>query len=213
MVVVITVIEKRIQELTEIINKANHDYYTLDNPTITDQEYDRYMEELQRLEEEYPQYKKVDSPTQRVGSEVISEFKKVTHEIPMLSLGDIFNEDEIIEFDEKVKKVVPNPKYVAELKIDGLSVSLLYRNGELVRAATRGDGVVGEDITHNAKTIKDIPLRIKKPIDIEVRGEIYMSKASFKKLNENGANFANPRNAAAGSVIQFYLSFARSRGL
>ena len=213
MVVVITVIEKRIQELTEIINKANHDYYTLDNPTITDQEYDRYMEELQRLEEEYPQYKKIDSPTQRVGSEVISEFKKVTHEIPMLSLGDIFNEDEIIEFDEKVKKVVPNPKYVAELKIDGLSVSLLYRNGELVRAATRGDGVVGEDITHNAKTIKDIPLRIKKPIDIEVRGEIYMSKASFKKLNENGANFANPRNAAAGSVRQLDSKVAASRNL
>lgn len=210
---VITVIEKRIQELTEIINKANHDYYTLDNPTITDQEYDRYMEELQRLEEEYPQYKKIDSPTQRVGSEVISEFKKVTHEIPMLSLGDIFNEDEIIEFDEKVKKVVPNPKYVAELKIDGLSVSLLYRNGELVRAATRGDGVVGEDITHNAKTIKDIPLRIKKPIDIEVRGEIYMSKASFKKLNENGANFANPRNAAAGSVRQLDSKVAASRNL
>lgn len=213
MVVVITVIEKRIQELTEIINKANHDYYTLDNPTITDQEYDRYMEELQRLEEEYPQYKKIDSPTQRVGSEVISEFKKVTHEIPMLSLGDIFNEDEIIEFDEKVKKVVPNPKYVAELKIDGLSVSLLYRNGELVRAATRGDGVVGEDITHNAKTIKDIPLRIKQPIDIEVRGEIYMSKASFKKLNENGANFANPRNAAAGSVRQLDSKVAASRNL
>lgn len=213
MVVVITVIEKRIQELTEIINKANHDYYTLDNPTITDQEYDRYMEELQRLEREYPQYRKADSPTQRVGSEVISEFKKVTHEIPMLSLGDIFNEDEIIEFDEKVKKVVPNPKYVAELKIDGLSVSLLYRNGELVRAATRGDGVVGEDITHNAKTIKDIPLKIKQPIDIEVRGEIYMSKASFKKLNENGANFANPRNAAAGSVRQFDSKVAASRNL
>ena len=213
MVVVITVIEKRIQELTEIINKANHDYYNLDNPTITDQEYDRYMEELQRLEEEHPQYKKVDSPTQRVGSEVISEFKKVTHEIPMLSLGDIFNEDEIIEFDEKVKKVVPNPKYVAELKIDGLSVSLLYRNGELVRAATRGDGVVGEDITHNAKTIKDIPLRIKQPIDIEVRGEIYMSKASFKNLNENGANFANPRNAAAGSVRQLDSKVAASRNL
>lgn len=213
MVVVITVIENRIQELTEIINKANHDYYTLDNPTITDQEYDRYMEELQRLEEEYPQYRKADSPTQRVGSEVISEFKKVTHEIPMLSLGDIFNEDEIIEFDEKVKKVVPNPKYVAELKIDGLSVSLLYRNGELVRAATRGDGVVGEDITHNAKTIKDIPLKIKQPIDIEVRGEIYMSKASFKKLNENGANFANPRNAAAGSVRQLDSKVAASRNL
>ena len=131
----------------------------------------------------------------------------------MLSLGDIFNEDEIIEFDEKVKKVVPNPKYVAELKIDGLSVSLLYRNGELVRAATRGDGVVGEDITHNAKTIKDIPLKIKQPIDIEVRGEIYMSKASFKKLNENGANFANPRNAAAGSVRQLDSKVAASRNL
>ena len=206
-------IEKRIAELTEIINKANHDYYVNDNPTITDQEYDRYMEELMRLEEAHPEFKKVDSPTQRVGSEVISEFKKVTHEIPMLSLGDIFNEEEIIDFDEKVKKVVPHPKYVAELKMDGLSVSLLYRNGELVRAATRGDGVTGEDITHNAKTIKDIPLKIKQPIDIEVRGEIYMSKASFKMLNENGANFANPRNAAAGSVRQLDSKVAASRNL
>ncbi len=206
-------IEKRIAELTDIINKANKDYYVNDNPTITDQEYDRYMEELQRLEEAHPELKKVDSPTQRVGSEVISEFKKVTHEIPMLSLGDIFNEEEIVDFDESVKKVVPNPKYVAELKMDGLSVSLLYKNGELVRAATRGDGVTGEDITHNAKTIKDIPLRIKQPIDIEVRGEIYMSKASFKKLNESGANFANPRNAAAGSVRQLDSKVAASRKL
>ena len=157
-------IEKRIEELTEIINKANHDYYVNDNPTITDQEYDRYMEELMRLEEAHPEFKKADSPTQRVGSEVISSFKKVTHEIPMLSLGDIFNEEEIIDFDERVKKVVPHPKYVAELKMDGLSVSLLYKNGELVRAATRGDGVTGEDITHNAKTIKDIPLKIKRQL-------------------------------------------------
>ena len=206
-------IEKRIQELTDIINKANKDYYINDNPTITDQEYDRYMEELMRLEEAHPEFKKIDSPTQRVGSEVISSFKKVTHEIPMLSLGDIFNEEEIILFDERVKKVVPNPKYVAELKMDGLSVSLLYKNGELVRAATRGDGVTGEDITHNAKTIKDIPLKINKPIDIEVRGEIYMSKASFKKLNEEGANFANPRNAAAGSVRQLDSKVAASRNL
>ena len=204
-------IEKRIQELTDIINKANKDYYVNDSPTITDQEYDRYMEELMRLEEAHPEFKKIDSPTQRVGSEVISSFKKVTHEIPMLSLGDIFNEEEIILFDERVKKVVPNPKYVAELKMDGLSVSLLYKNGELVRAATRGDGVTGEDITHNAKTIKDIPLKINKPIDIEVRGEIYMSKASFKKLNEEGANFANPRNAAAGSVRQLDSKVAASR--
>ena len=206
-------IEKRIQELTEIINKANHDYYVNDNPTITDQEYDRYMEELIRLEKAHPEFKKIDSPTQRVGSEVISSFNKVTHEIPMLSLGDIFNEDEIIEFDERIKKTIKNPKYVAELKIDGLSVSLLYKNGELVRAATRGDGVIGEDITHNAKTIKDIPLRINKPIDIEVRGEIYMSKASFKKLNEGGAGFANPRNAAAGSVRQLDSKVAASRNL
>ena len=206
-------IEKRIQELTDIINKANHDYYINDNPTITDQEYDRYMEELMRLEEAHPEFRKIDSPTQRVGSEVISSFKKVTHEIPMLSLGDIFNEEEIISFDERVKKVVPNPKYVAELKMDGLSVSLLYKKGELVRAATRGDGVTGEDITHNAKTIKDIPLKINKPIDIEVRGEIYMSKASFKKLNEGGANFANPRNAAAGSVRQLDSKVAASRNL
>ena len=206
-------IEKRIQELTDIINKANHDYYINDNPTITDQEYDRYMEELMRLEEAHPEFRKIDSPTQRVGSEVISSFKKVTHEIPMLSLGDIFNEEEIISFDERVKKVVPNPKYVAELKMDGLSVSLLYKKGVLVRAATRGDGVTGEDITHNAKTIKDIPLRINKPIDIEVRGEIYMSKASFKKLNEGGANFANPRNAAAGSVRQLDSKVAASRNL
>ena len=206
-------IEKRIQELTDIINKANKDYYINDNPTITDQEYDRYMEELMRLEEAHPEFKKIDSPTQRVGSEVISEFKKVTHEIPMLSLGDIFNEEEIILFDERVKKVVPNPKYVAELKMDGLSVSLLYKKGELVRAATRGDGVTGEDITHNAKTIKDIPLKINKPIDIEVRGEIYMSKASFEKLNEEGANFANPRNAAAGSVRQLDSKVAASRNL
>lgn len=206
-------VEKRIDELIKIIDKANHDYYTLDNPTITDQEYDRYMEELLRLENEYPNYKRSDSPTQRVGSEVISEFKKVTHEIPMLSLGDIFNEDEIYEFDERIRKTIPNPKYVAELKIDGLSVSLLYKNGLLVRAATRGDGTFGEDITHNAKTIKDIPLKINKPIDIEVRGEIYMSKASFNKLNENGANFANPRNAAAGSVRQLDSKVAKSRNL
>ena len=166
-------IEKRIDELIKIINKANYEYYTLDNPTITDQEYDRYMQELMRLEEENPTLKRPDSPTVRVGSEVIDSFKKVIHEIPMLSLSNVFNESEIINFDERVKKVVPNPKYVCELKIDGLSVSLLYQNGKLVRAATRGDGVTGEDITHNAKTIKSIPLTINQNIDIEVRGEIY----------------------------------------
>ena len=176
-------IEKRIDELIKIINKANYEYYTLDNPSITDQEYDRYMQELQRLEEENPALKRDDSPTVRVGGEVIDSFKKVTHEIPMLSLGNVFNESEILAFDERVKKVIKNPKYVCELKIDGLSVSLLYKNGNLVRAATRGDGVTGEDITHNARTIKSIPLNINQNIDIEVRGEIYMSKESFNKLN------------------------------
>ncbi len=206
-------VEKRMDELIKIINQANIDYYVYDNPTLSDQEYDRYMEELQRLEKEYPDKVRDDSPTSRVGATVISSFKKVVHEKPMLSLGNVFNEDEIINFDEKVKKVVSNPKYVAELKIDGLSVSLLYEKGKLVRAATRGDGTTGEDITHNAKTIKDIPLTIKKPIDIEVRGEIYMSKASFNKLNEEGANFANPRNAAAGSVRQLDSKIAAKRNL
>ena len=206
-------IEARMDELIKLIDKANYEYYTLDKPTITDQEYDRYMGQLQPLEEKYPELKRDNSPTTRVGGQVIDEFKKVTHEIPMLSLGNVFNEDEIMAFDERVKKVVPNPKYVAELKIDGLSVSLVYEKGKLVRAATRGDGVTGEDITHNARTIKSIPLTIKQPIDIEVRGEIYMSKASFKRLNENGENFANPRNAAAGSVRQLDSKVAASRNL
>ena len=208
-----TMIEKRMDELIEIIDKANIDYYTYDKPSISDQEYDRYMEELQRLEEKYPELKRDNSPTSRVGGEVIDSFKKVVHEKPMLSLGDIFNEDEVVSFDERIRKVISNPKYVAELKIDGLSVSLLYKDGKLVRAATRGDGTVGEDITHNARTIKDIPLTINKKIDIEVRGEIYMSKRSFLKLNENGAGFANPRNAAAGSVRQLDSSVAAKRGL
>ena len=206
-------VEKRIDELIKIINKANYDYYMLDKPTITDQEYDRYMEELSNLESEHPDLIRDDSPTQRVGSEVISSFKKVTHKIPMLSLGDIFNEDEVVLFDERIKKTIANPSYVAELKIDGLSVSLLYEKGKLVRAATRGDGVIGEDITHNAKTIKTIPLTINKPIDIEVRGEIYMSKESFNNLNASGLNFANPRNAAAGSVRQLDSKVAASRNL
>ena len=206
-------ISKRIDELIDIIEKANYEYYTLDKPTITDQEYDRYMQELIRLEEENPELQRPDSPTVRVGGKVIDGFEKVTHEKPMLSLGNVFNESEIISFDEKIKKVVSKPKYVCELKIDGLSVSLLYKNGKLVRAATRGDGVTGEDITHNAKTIKSIPLKINKDIDIEVRGEIYMSKDSFDKLNAFGENFANPRNAAAGSVRQLDSKVAASRKL
>ena len=133
-------IEKRYEELIKIINKASVEYYTNDNPTITDQEYDSYMRELVDIEEKHPELVRDYSPTHRVGSTVISEFNKVVHEVPMLSLGDVFNEDEVIAFDERVRKEIPNPHYVCELKIDGLSISLLYRNGKLVRGATRGDG-------------------------------------------------------------------------
>lgn len=211
-------IEQRIEELVEILNKANIDYYKYDNPTISDQEYDKYLRELTNLEEQYPELKKDNSPTSRVGGYVATEFKKVTHEKPMLSLSNVFNEEEIISFDERIKKDVANPNYMCELKIDGLSVSLLYQKGKLVRAATRGDGVVGEDITHNAKTIKDIPLTLKKDIDIEVRGEIYMSKASFEKINERKREkgeqlFANPRNAAAGTVRQLDSKITAERNL
>ena len=211
-------IEQRIDELIKILNKASYEYYTLDTPTITDQEYDDYYRELVKLETLHPNLVREDSPTVRVGNKVIDSFEKVTHEIPMMSLDDIFNEEEIRDFDEKVKKVIPNPSYVCELKIDGLSVSLLYRNGKLVRGATRGDGTTGENITHNVKTIKTIPLSLPLDIDIEVRGEIYMPKSSFEKLNEERRNkgekeFANPRNAAAGSVRQLDSKIAASRNL
>lgn len=211
-------VEQRIDELIKILNKASYEYYTLDNPTITDQEYDDYYNELVRLETLHPDLVREDSPTVRIGSVVIDSFEKVTHEIPMMSLDDIFNEEEIIDFDEKVKKVIPNPTYVCELKIDGLSVSLLYKNGKLVRGATRGDGTTGEDITHNVKTIKSVPLSLPKDLDIEVRGEIYMPKSSFEKINDerkkNGEKiFANPRNAAAGSVRQLDSKIAASRNL
>ncbi|MBR1718610.1 MAG: NAD-dependent DNA ligase LigA, partial [Bacilli bacterium] len=195
-------INKRIEELVNILNEASKNYYELDMPTITDQEYDDLYRELENLEKKYPELILSNSPTKRVGGKVIDEFSKVEHSVPMMSLGDIFNEDEVREFDERVKKTISNPNYVCELKIDGLSVSLLYKDGRLVRGATRGNGVVGEDITHNVETIKNIPLTIDFKDEIEVRGEIYMPKKSFLKLNEerknnNEALFANPRNAAA----------------
>lgn len=210
--------KQRIDELIKIINKASEEYYTNDNPTITDQEYDDYYHELEKLEQQYPELIREDSPTKRVGGKIIDEFKKVSHEIPMMSLGDIFSEDEIFEFDQRIKKTIPNPTYVCELKIDGLSVSLLYENGKLIRGATRGNGIVGEDITHNVETIKSIPLVINDKRKIEVRGEIYMSKKSFNKLNqerqEKGESlFANPRNAAAGSVRQLDSKIAAKRNL
>lgn len=210
--------KKRIDELVEIINKASYEYYLNDSPSITDQEYDDYYSELLRLEEAYPELKREDSPTIRVGGEALSKFEKVEHKTPMLSFDDIFNEDEIIAFDERIRKSINNPTYTVEPKMDGLSGSLIYEKGLLVRVATRGNGLAGENITANGKTIKSIPLRLKKDIDIEVRGEIYMSKASFEKANKerevNGeALFANPRNAAAGSVRQLDSKITAKRNL
>ena len=211
-------IEKRINELVDLINKACYEYYVLDNPTITDQEYDDAYAELLTLEKKYPEYKRDDSPTNRVGGEAVSKFNKVTHNTPMLSFDDIFSEEEIVAFDERIKKVINNPIYTVEPKMDGLSGSLLYKNGVLVRGATRGDGITGEDITLNIKTIKSVPLKLNKSIDIEVRGEIYMSKRAFEKANlekeKNGENlFANPRNAAAGSVRQLDSKITAKREL
>ena len=215
---VINDMKERMEELINIINEADYNYHTLDNPTITDQEYDKYLRELIEIEEAHPDWVREDSPTQHAGGKIIEGFEKVTHKIPMMSLSDVFSESELIAFDERIKKEGITPEYVCELKIDGLSVSLLYEKGKLVRGATRGDGVTGEDITHNVKTIKSIPLSLTRPLDIEVRGEIYMSKKSFEELNEkrikNGEEpFANPRNAAAGSVRQLDSSIAASRNL
>ena len=211
-------VKKRMDELIERINKASYEYYALDAPTITDQEYDDYYMELLAIEKKYPELKREDSPTLRVGGKVLDKFEKVTHQTPMLSFDDIFNEEEIQSFDERIRKTVKNPTYTLEPKMDGLSGSLIYKNGILVRGATRGDGVTGEDITENIKTIKSVPLKLTKDIDIEVRGEIYMSKISFEKANierrkNNENEFANPRNAAAGSVRQLDSSIAAKRNL
>jgi len=210
---------ERYNELVELINKANYEYHVLDNPeTLTDEEYDNYLRELYDIEEKHPEYVREDSPTHKIGGIILDKFEKVTHKIPMMSLSDVFNEDEILSFDSRIKKEGINPKYVCELKIDGLSVSLKYENGILVSAATRGDGVVGEDITHNVKTIKQVPLKLKEPIDIEVRGEIYMSRKVLEQLNKereknNEPLLKNCRNAAAGSIRQLDSKIAAKRNL
>ena len=208
----------RIQELTNILEKANYDYYVLDKPTLEDWQFDSYMQELLKLESDYPQYAFLNSPTKRVGGTVASQFLKVTHQRPMLSLGNVFNEADILDFDRKVKEVAPEATYLCELKIDGLSGSIVYDNGVLTLGATRGNGVVGENITENVRTIRTIPLKINDNLSIEVRGEIYMSNASFAEINKKAIEkgeepFANPRNAAAGSVRQLDSRVAASRKL
>ena len=210
--------QDRMNELIDIINEADYNYHTLDNPTITDQEYDKYLRELFEIEEKHPEWIREDSPTQHAGGKIIDGFTKVSHKIPMMSLSDVFSESELISFDERIKKEGYHPEYMCELKIDGLSVSLLYEKGRLVRGATRGDGVVGEDITHNVKTIKVIPLKLKKEIDIEVRGEIFMNKKTLEEINEKRKLKGEPllqncRNAAAGSIRQLDSKIAASRKL
>jgi DNA ligase (NAD+) len=203
---------KKIEELREKIRNHNYRYYTLDDPIISDTEYDQLMKELADWETEYPQYINSSSPTQRVGLEPVSEFSKVTHIAPMSSLANAFSSEELRAFDQRIKKLIPQQKleYVVELKIDGLAVALVYENGIFIRGATRGDGTTGEEITSNLRTVKTIPLKLfgkNIPPRIEVYGEVYMKKSKFKRLNEKRMKneeslFANPRNAAAGSVRQ-----------
>ena len=211
-------VESRMAYLIDVLNKANVEYYVNDNPTLSDNEYDSLMDELIKLEEKYPKLKQSNSPTTKVGNEVIAAFNKVTHPTPMFSLADVFNEDEVRDFDAKVRKEVSNTEYVCELKMDGLAVSLIYKDGKFVSAATRGNGVIGEDITHNVRTIKKLPLTLHKKVDLEVRGEIYMNKKVFNELNEKRKQenlnlFQNPRNAAAGSIRQLDSSITKERQL
>ncbi len=210
--------ETRYNKLIELINEANYKYYTLDNPEVSDSTYDSWMSELLDIELKHPSLKRKDSPSEKIGGKVIKEFNKVTHIIPMMSLENAFTEADIYSFDEKVKKEINNPLYTCELKIDGLSVSLTYENGFLKEASTRGDGIIGEDITHNVKTIKTVPLKLKNNIDLTLRGEIFMPKKSFNKLNKerkenNEPLFQNPRNAASGSIRQLDSNIAKKRNL
>ena len=210
--------KKRYLELVDIVNEADYNYHTLDNPTITDQEYDAYLNELIEIENNHQDWIVENSPTHHAGGKILEGFEKAEHKIPMMSISDVFSESELISFDERIKKEGVTPEYMCELKIDGLSVSLLYEKGILVRAATRGDGLVGENVTNNVKTIKVIPLKLKKDIDIEVRGEIFMSKETLKKINEQRAKenlplLQNTRNAAAGSIRQLDSKIAASRKL
>ena len=211
-------IKKRITELVNILNQANEEYYLNDNPTLTDNEYDSLLDELFKLEKEHPEFILPNSPTHTVGTKVVSKLNKITHKTPMMSLQDVFNESEIIDFFNRVDKESPNTEYICELKMDGLGVNLTYEKGVLISAATRGDSVTGEDITHNIETIKYIPKMLKEPVSLEIRGEIYMKKDIFNELNINRVKngepeFQNPRNAAAGSARQLDSKVAKERKL
>lgn len=210
---------KRINELHELLNQYNYEYHVLDKPSVSDSEYDQLLRELIELEDQFPDLKTADSPSQRVGGAILDAFEKVEHRTPMLSLGNAFNEEDLRDFDRRVRQAVGDDySYVCELKIDGLAVSLRYEDGVFAQGATRGDGSIGEDITSNLKTIRSIPLKISEKVSFEVRGEAFMPKGSFEALNkikdEKGEEpFANPRNAAAGSLRQLDPKIAASRNL
>lgn len=210
---------KRAEELRTRLNQWSREYYVEDKPTVEDYVYDKEYAELVAIEEQYPDLITSDSPTQRVGGKVLEGFEKVTHDIPLYSLNDVFSKEELIAFDQRVQKAVGRVvDYCCELKIDGLSVSLRYEDGNFVRGATRGDGTVGENITENLKTVRSVPIKLKEPMNIEVRGECFMPKRSFVQLNQDreaeGKDiFANPRNAAAGSLRQLDSKITAKRNL
>ena len=211
-------IKEKIENLRQQINRYNYEYYVNDAPTVSDYQYDMLINELKQLEQQHPEFYDINSPTNRVGGSVAEGFEKVVHTRNMLSLGNSYNKEDIIDFDRKIYNEVGQVEYVVELKIDGLAMSILYENGKFVRAVTRGDGIVGEDVTANVRTIKSIPMEIEYKGQLDVRGEVYMPRSSFRKLNairqENGESlFANPRNAAAGSIRQLDSKIAASRGL
>ena len=211
--------KERIEQLTKVLNEANYQYYVLDNPQMPDFEYDRLLRELELLEAEHPDFALYNSPTKRVGGEALSKFEKVEHLVPLMSLQDVFSLEELEDFLQKIIYTHSEVSFTVEPKIDGLSVALEYEDGVFVRGATRGDGVIGEDVTENLKTIRSIPMHIENaPKKLIVRGEVYMPKKSFEKLNERQekegkALFANPRNAAAGSLRQLDSKIAAQRGL
>ena len=209
---------KRMNELVALLNRYATEYYTSDNPSVSDSEYDRLYRELVELESAYPDQVLADSPTHRVGGKILDGFEKYSHQYPLYSLQDAFSREELEAFDARVRKEVAHPTYICELKIDGLSISLTYEKGTLVVGATRGDGSIGENITENLKRVKDIPLTLPEELDITVRGECYMPRASFDQVNqarqENGEpEFANPRNAAAGTLRQLDTAVVAKRNL
>ena len=211
-------IQNRVNELHDLLNQYSYEYYVKDNPSVPDSEYDKLLRELIDIENAHPELKTDDSPTVRVGGEAQSSFEKVNHETPMLSLGNAFNEEELRRFDERIREHIGNVEYMCELKIDGLAVSLKYEDGRFVQGLTRGDGTTGEDITENLRTIHAIPLKIKEPLNVEVRREAYMPRRSFMRLNDEREKneeqpFANPRNAAAGSLRQLDPKLAAKRKL